>query len=151
MTGIADRPETQTKPGPLDRYRGWFVAAAIYNLVWGTLVVLFPDALFRLIGAPIPTYPPIWQSVGMMVLVYAPGYWWVSRNPQGHARLIVIALMGKVFGPIGFAWSAATGQLPLAFGLTILTNDLIWWPAFAFFLRDAARLSGGWRRFLSGD
>lgn len=38
----------------------------------------------------------------------------------------------------------------LTFGFTILTNDCLWWPAFAAFLREAARLSGGWRPFLAG-
>jgi hypothetical protein len=98
-----------------------------------------------------PEYLALWQVVGMLVAVYAPAYWWVARFPSRHRHLVIIGLLGKLLGPIGFAWSAASGQLPLAFGLTILTNDLIWWPAFALFLRDAARLSGGWRRFLSGE
>ena len=63
----------------------------------------------------------------------------------------MIGLLGKVLGPVSFIWSAGTGQLPLAFGLTILTNDLIWWPAFALFLRDAARASGGWAPLFRGE
>ena len=138
-------------PDPLARYRPWFYAAALYNLVWGIVAILFPARFFALIDMPGPNYPALWQVVGMFVMVYAPAYWWVGRFPTRHRHLILIGLAGKVFGPIGFAWSAATGQLPLAFGLTILTNDLIWWPAFALFLRDAARVSGGWARLLSGE
>jgi hypothetical protein len=41
--------------------------------------------------------------------------------------------------------------LPLRFGLTILTNDLVWWPSFGLFLRDAARQSGGWLPLLRGE
>jgi hypothetical protein len=27
------------------------------------------------------------------------------------------------------------GRLPLAFGLVIVANDLVWWPAFVTYLR----------------
>ena len=135
----------------LERYRPWLYAAAGYNLLWGALNVLAPRAVFELLGLPPPSDVPIWQVVGMFVLVYAPAYWWAGRYPERHPHLIAIGLLGKVLGPIGFAWSAFGGQLPLAFGWINLTNDLIWWPAFALYLRDSARLRGGWGRFLRGE
>jgi small multidrug resistance pump len=134
----------------LTRYRGWLAAAAAYNALWGGLVVLFPTALFDLIGAPTPSYAPLWQVVGMFVLVYAPAYWWASRDPVRHRHLVVIGLAGKLLGPAGFVWALATRQLPLAFGIVILTNDLLWWPSFGLFVRDAARI-GGWRALLRGE
>lgn len=135
----------------LNRYRPWFYAAALYNLVWGALNILFPTFFFNLIRAPLPNYLPLWQVVGMFVLVYAPAYYWAGRDPERHRHFILIGLLGKLFGPIGFVWSLAGGQLPLAFGLTLLTNDLIWWPAFGLYLKHAAKLSGGWINFLRGD
>jgi hypothetical protein len=86
----------------LDRYRPWFAAAAVYNLVWGSVMALFPTAYFDLVGIAPPTYLPLWQCIGMFVLVYAPAYWWVSRRPAEHHHLIVIGLLGKVLGPVGF-------------------------------------------------
>jgi hypothetical protein len=80
----------------------------------------------------------------MFVLVYAPGYWWAARRPNRHAPIVLIGLLGKVLGPTGFVWAVLTGQLPVAFGWTILTNDVIWWPAFALYLCDTARLAGSW-------
>jgi hypothetical protein len=87
----------------------------------------------------------------MFVLVYAPAYWWAARYPARHPHLILIGLLGKIMGPLGFLWSVATGQLPLAFGWTILTNDLLWWPAFFMYLKKAARVSGGWKVLLTGE
>jgi small multidrug resistance pump len=84
-------------------------------------------------------------------LVYAPAYWWAARHPAKHRHLIAIGLLGKLFGPMGFIFSAITGSLPLAFGLTLLTNDFMWWPAFMLYLRDATRLCGGWSALLRGD
>jgi hypothetical protein len=136
----------------LRRYRPWFYAAALYNLLWGSANVLFPRRCLRLLGLPDEAaWQPIWQVVGMFVLVYAPAYWWAGRDPARHRHLIVIGLLGKLLGPLGFAWAASRGRLPLAFGLTILTNDLLWWPVFFRFARDAARLSGGPAALLRGD
>jgi hypothetical protein len=140
-----------TDDAALARYRPWFYAAALYNLVWGAVNILFPELFFKLVGMAPPSYPPLWQVVGMFVLVYAPAYWWAARFPARHRHLIVIGLLGKLLGPLGFVWSAWNGSLPLAFGWTLLTNDLIWWPAFGLYLRDAARLSGGWVKLLMGE
>jgi ligand-binding SRPBCC domain-containing protein len=53
--------------------------------------------------------------------------------------VVLVGLLGKLFGPVGFAAALARGAFPPAFGLTILTNDLVWWVPFALILRDAAR------------
>jgi small multidrug resistance pump len=137
-------------PASLDRYRPWFYAAAVYNLAWGALNIVFPHALFDLFGIPLRD-APLWQVTAMMVMVYAPAYWWTARRPERWPQFIVIGLLGKILGPIGFVWAAVTHRLPLAFGLTILTNDLIWWPAFILYLRAAARMKGGWGAMLRGD
>src|SRR5205085_183175 len=34
----------------LARYRPWFYAAALYNLAWGAINILFPRLLFDLVG-----------------------------------------------------------------------------------------------------
>ena len=86
----------------------------------------------------------------MFVLVYAPAYWWAGRHPERHRHIIFIGLLGKLLGPVGFLWAVGRKQLPAAFGWTNLTNDLIWWPAFALYLRDAAN-PGGWPAFLRGE
>jgi small multidrug resistance pump len=135
----------------LARYKPWFYAAAIYNFVWGALNILFPRFFFDLIQVPPPNYLPLWQVVGMFVLVYALGYYWAGRDPVKFRHYILLGLLGKIFGPLGFIWSASTGQLPLAFGLTLLTNDVIWWPAFGLFLHEAAKISGGWWKLLLGE
>lgn len=99
----------------IQKYRYWFYAAAVYNLVWGTINIAFPTLYFQLVRIAPPTLVPIWQVVGMFVLVYAPGYWWAGRYPDRHPHLIIIGLLGKILGPLGFAWAVLTGQIPLSF------------------------------------
>lgn len=125
------------------KYRPWLFAAAAYNLAWGGTVAVAPSVL----GAGDHVS---WRIVGMLVAVYAPAYFWAARYPERHAHLVAVALLGKALGPLGFLWALGAGELPARFAATIVTNDLVWWPAFALLLRDAARLRGGWRPLLAG-
>lgn len=120
-------------------YRPWFYAAAIYNAVWGAFVCLFPLQLFKWLGLALPTPPAIFQAVGMMVGVYAYGYYLLASDPKRYCGLIWIGLAGKMLGPIGFFWSAWRGELPWAFGWINLGNDLIWLPVFWMFALKHAR------------
>ena len=114
-------------------------AAAIYNLLWGGLCVLMPETTLGFLGVePQPIVPQLWQCIGMIVGVYGIGYAIAARNPYVHWPIILVGLLGKVFGPIGFAWSVYQGTIPSAFGWTILTNDLMWWIPFVMMLWRAA-------------
>jgi hypothetical protein len=124
--------------------RRWLVAAGIYNLFWGALVVLLPDALFRLVGME-PLAGPgrgIWQCLGMVIGVYGIGYLAASRDPLRHWPIVLVGLLGKIFGPIGFVWTASRGEIPWSFGATILTNDLVWWVPFGIMLREGLKAEG---------
>ena len=86
----------------------------------------------------------------MMVLVFAPAYWWASRDPWAHRHLVVIGAMGKILGILGFMIAVGLGQLPASFGVIVLTNDVIWLPAFLSFVVSIARRTG-WRALALGD
>lgn len=125
-------------PAPLRRSR-WLIAAGIYNLVWGAMTIGFPHLLFDLCGIARLNYPEIWQCVGMIVGVYGIGYLIAAGDSRTHWPIVLVGFLGKIFGPIGFAFALWKGTFPPIFGLTILTNDLIWWIPFGQLLLDAAR------------
>ena len=108
--------------------------AALYNIAWGSSVVLFPEYIFKWVNAPLPTYLSIWQCVGMIVGVYGVGYFIASFNPTKHWAIILVGLLGKFFGPIGFLYHIQKGTYPLQFGWVIIGNDLIWWGPFCIIL-----------------
>ncbi|MCI0343655.1 MAG: hypothetical protein L0216_21325 [Planctomycetales bacterium] len=114
-------------------------AAAAYNVAWGTFVVASPGTLFSWAEMEPPRYPEIWQCVGMMVGVYGVGYGIAARDPVRHWPIVLVGLLGKVLGPVGFLWSAARGHLPWVAGWTIVGNDLVWWVPFGLLLRLAWR------------
>ncbi len=110
------------------------VLAAAYNILWGAWVILFPYALFDWAGLPRPLYPQIWQCVGMIVGVYGLGYWLASSDPNRHWPIVLVGFLGKILGPIGFVQAFYEGVFNWKFGLTLITNDLIWWGPFGLLL-----------------
>lgn len=115
------------------------VLAAVYNVLWGGFAVLAPDLLFTWADMTPPRYPGLWQCIGMIVGVYGVGYFVAAWNPVRHWPIVLVGLLGKLFGPIGFVASILQGPFTVKFGLTILTNDLIWWIPFSLILLHAYR------------
>lgn len=111
--------------------------AAVYNILWGAWVVLLPLSFFELTGMEAINHPTIWQGMGMVIGVYGLAYWWASYDPIRQWPIVMVGFLGKVFGPVGFVWNYARGEVPVEFGYTLPTNDLIWWIPFFLILRAA--------------
>lgn len=165
---------SDSKHTPKRWMRRWLQAAAIYNILWGITVVLFPattlsvlgitidpgdgsliEGLLGIVGEADPdrdSYATssvlvvVWQCVGMIVGVYGVGYWVAARDAYRHWPIVLVGLLGKLFGPIGFIDAVIVrGILPASFGWTLLTNDLIWWVPFSLILLGAWRSARGQR------
>ncbi len=117
--------------------------AAVYNIIWGAWVVLFPLQFFSLTGMAEPVHPMIWQGMGMVIGVYGLGYWWSAANPVKHWPIVAVGFLGKIFGPLGFVFNYLNDVVPGSFGYTLITNDLIWWVPFGLILNEARK--GGWK------
>lgn len=113
--------------------------ASAYNLCWGAWVVLFPLSAFRWLEMPLPNYPQIWQSVGMIVGVYGIGFLCAASDPVRHWPIVLVGLLGKVLGPLGFFVAVQKGELPLRFGYVLITNDFLWWIPFTLILLYALK------------
>ncbi|MEM7550172.1 MAG: alkyl hydroperoxide reductase [Bacteroidota bacterium] len=109
--------------------------AAIYNIIWGAWVVLFPDSFFNLVGMEPLNHPLVWQGMGMVIGVYGIGYWWSSYDPIRHWPIIAVGFLGKIFGPLGFVMNYTQGKVPFEFIYTLFTNDFIWWIPFFVILK----------------
>ncbi len=135
----SDTPRTTLTPTWMRR---WLVVAGAYNIVWGGAMVLAPIWTLKALGvSPSNTelWPQLWACIGMIVGVYGLGYMIAARDPARHWPIVLVGLLGKIFGPIGFIDAAMRGQLPWSMGVTILTNDLLWWVPFSMILWHAAR------------
>lgn len=126
--------------GPRDWMSTVLRVAGVYNLLWGTAVVVAPALTLRWTGLPSPvSTPQIWQCLGMVVGVYGVGYLIAAGDPYRHWPIVFVGLLGKILGPVGFAANMASGALPPAMFWTILLNDLIWWVPFSLILWGAFR------------
>jgi hypothetical protein len=115
--------------------------AAVYNLIWGAWVVLFPNHFFDLVGMEPLNQPMVWQGMGMVIGVYGLGYWWAANDPLTHWPIVAVGFLGKLFGPIGFFLNYATGNVPFGFFYTLITNDFIWWIPFFIILKKANHMN----------
>jgi len=66
-----------------------------------------------------------------------------------HWPIVLVGLLGKVFGPIGFIKAWMDGRFESDFAWVILANDLIWWIPFSLILINAARHGSG-RKSVAG-
>ena len=108
--------------------------AGLYNLAFGAYVVFAPCSLFNLVGMSPPVPILIWQCLGMVIGVYGIGYICAAYAPMRHWPIVLVGLMGKILGPVGFCVAAYRAELPWRFGWVNVANDLIWWLPFAIIL-----------------
>jgi len=113
--------------------------AGVYNLVWGGWVILYPEAWFLWVGMEPLNFPALWQCLGMVIGVYGVGYLIAAANPLRHWPIVLVGLLGKILGPMGFVYGLMNGSLPLSFGWLCIFNDLIWWVPFAAILYQSFR------------
>ena len=136
-------PPSPTESRLTARWMFYLLAfAGVYNILWGSAVVLFPNVFFEVLDMEPPSYTMIWQCVGMIVGVYGVGYYAAAYRPLVHWPIVLVGFLGKIFGPIGFVYYLAIGELPLRFGAILIFNDLIWWVPFGIMLWRARVL---WR------
>ena len=67
----------------------------------------------------------IWQDMGMVVGVYVIIYWKASYNPIRYGPIVLVGLLGKLFGPIVFFTNCFQKNVPFAFFYIFVNNDFI--------------------------
>ena len=75
----------------------------------------------------------------MIVGVYGIGYLAAATDPFRHWPIVLVGFLGKIFGPLGYLMGVLDGTVPVAFGVTLPTNDFIWWVPFGLMLYQAFR------------
>ncbi len=118
-------------------YRAVFLAAGLYNILWGFYSALDPQWLFRFAGLPLLNHPAVFSCLAMVIGLYGILYFEVARRPENGWLIAAVGLAGKVLGPIGLAVLICKGLWPRSTMILCLTNDLIWWIPFGSYLTDA--------------
>jgi len=126
-------------------YRIIFGLAATYNAAFGLWATLWPRSFFDCFEIAPPNYPSLWRCLGMVVGLYAILYGYSAWRLDRARPIILVGLMGKVLGPIGWFMVTKSGEWPLRTFPLIVFNDLAWWLPFVLFLLDETRV-GEWIR-----
>ncbi|MCC7477545.1 redoxin domain-containing protein [bacterium] len=117
--------------------------AASFNLLWGGWVALFPAHSFELLGITPPNYLSLWRCVGFIIALYGICYAMAAVNPVRFWPNVAVGMLGKLIGPVGFLFTALSGELPWSYGIHVIFCDLIWWIPFALTLRWS--INAEWR------
>jgi hypothetical protein len=135
-----DPPPPGPTPYRARLYRALLLLAAAYNAAFGLWAGLWPRSFFDVFGLAQPTYPAIWQCVGMVVGVYALLYAYGALRLDLARPYVAVGLLGKILGPLGWLVTISSGQWPARTFSLIVFNDLIWWAPFTLFLLEGTRL-----------
>src|SRR5262249_21270904 len=90
-------------------HRATFVAAGVYNIVWGTYSAVYPQWLFSFAGMEPLNQPAVFGCLGMVIGLYGIVYLEVARRPERGWLMAGVGLIGKILGPIGLVVLIATG------------------------------------------
>ena len=118
-------------------HRAVFLAAGVYNIVWGVYAAVDPGWLFRYAEMEPARYPEIFACLGMVIGLYGVLYLSIAVFPERGWLVAAVGLAGKILGPIGFAYLVWSGRWPGSTVILCLTNDVIWWIPFTLYLFDA--------------
>jgi len=132
------------------RYRLIFGLAAIYNIAFGLWTCLWPQSFFQLMKMVSPNYPSLWSCLGMVVGLYGLLYGYSACRLDRAFPIILIGLLGKILGPLGWVIAVRSGEWPLRTLPLVVFNDLIWWVPFALFLLKGKQLISGSSRLPAG-
>lgn len=116
--------------------------AGLYNISFGFWAIFFPEQYFKL-NNQAPTAPELWQCIGMIVGLYGLGYLIACTDIRRYWPIVLIGLLGKILGPLGFLAYLVAGKVSLQGALVIFFNDLIWIIPFAIILAKAIHVE--WR------
>ena len=89
--------------------------ASLCNLHWGTWVIMKTNQFFILVDMELLNHPIGWQGMGMVIDVCGIGYWIASYYHIRYWPIVLIGLLGKLFGPIGLFVNYFQENVPFTF------------------------------------
>ena len=108
--------------------------AGLYNIAFGAWAVFFPEHYFLVSGVEVPRYPALWQCIGMIVGLYGVAYFIASTDILRFWPIVLIGLLGKIFGPVGYFFNVTPHSMPKEGAWILFSNDFVWWVPFVLIL-----------------
>lgn len=106
--------------------RGVLLVAAIYNLAWGLLISLFPNAFYQWVANNTQAAPGIIWYQGIGVALFAISYFIAALYPIKYWYLIYLGVISKLVGAIWFYFAIMQQQVNKKSLFHVFMNDLVW-------------------------
>lgn len=121
--------------------RGFLLAAAAYNILWGVFIGWFPETFFQWVTESDAVVPSVisWQGKG--VLLMAVVYLTCAIHPGRFWWLILLGAFTKMAGAAWFYASILETEVGKRGIFHLLMNDLIWVPMLLWITLNAYRYS----------
>jgi hypothetical protein len=123
----------------LERYRLFFLVAAIYDMALGVAFFFLYTPLFDSLAMTMPPHVSYIQLPAVFVFVQGLSYAFVWANPLGNLGLVRVGIIYKAGYSALAAWYLVTDQIPAMFFAWFGLFDFGFLLGFVWFLRWAAR------------
>lgn len=123
------------------RFKIFFLVAALYDIVLGVVFFFLFDPLFRALNIPLPNNLSYLHLTAAWVFSQGVAYWFVSRELARNIDLVKVGIIYKAIYVLTAAYYVAIGQLLNAIFAWFAVGDAIFVVGFAWFLLAARQLS----------
>ncbi|MGE9269407.1 MAG: AhpC/TSA family protein [Verrucomicrobiales bacterium] len=114
------------------------VLTGVYHLFFCLWANFSPYLCFSWLGCAQPTHPVMWRGIGLISGAFGIGFLIAARSPVRHWAIVLLGFIKFNLAVVISAIAALQGGLPLAVGLLVIVDDVIWWTPFAMILWAAA-------------
>lgn len=120
-------------------WRGFFLVAALYDLILGAVFVVVGEPILKAIGMALPPHIAYIQLAAVFIFVQGLSYWLVFRDPFANLGIVRVGVAYKAAYSGLALYYLVIGQLPSGFFIPWAVIDLLFLIGFVTFLRAASR------------
>jgi len=121
-------------PSTVNRYKAFFLTAALYDVILGVVFFFFFTPVFRQLSVPLPENTSYLHLSAGFVFVQGVGYWLVSQNLLRNVDLVKVGALYKAIYTLVAVYYWAIGQLPHAVFAWFAVFDFLFMLGFIRFL-----------------
>ena len=125
--------------------RGILILAATYNLVWGMLIIFFPEAYFSWLSKGLPMIETgLIKGQGMAVFIVGILLFSTGIGKPGRWPIILAVVLAKLLGGVlVYAFIlGGTFTKPLLF--QIIMSDIVWVPPLFVIMKHYKKTGRSW-------
>ncbi len=114
--------------------RACLITAGIYNLIWGVIIIAFPQILFASVHLDMPNYIFIWKTVGLTEIVFGGALLIAARHAYNNWIVIAMTVVYKFFASLFYFLNVYDNSVLWSLSNYIFIDNIIWILPFSVIL-----------------